>query len=115
MEKRLLGTWNGPACGGDYTFNADGTFDVQNFTPGRNRLTGTWFVRWDALPPTLVVTCKTCDFTKMDPTRPEYRYLDKAREFKLLELNGDALALWTPGDEWVSHYSHETAGHVTRK
>ena len=31
LERKLLGTWRGPACGGDYTFRADGTFDVRIF------------------------------------------------------------------------------------
>lgn len=35
LEQKLLGTWHGPACGGDYTFNPDGTFDVQHLTPGQ--------------------------------------------------------------------------------
>src|SRR5262245_9809437 len=27
LEQKLLGSWKGPACGGDYTFNPDGTFE----------------------------------------------------------------------------------------
>jgi len=102
IEQKLLGAWKGPACAGDYTFNADGTFECENFTPGGNTLTGTWSIRWDALPPTLVLTCKTSDFRKRDPTRSEYDYLGKARELKLVELSGDAFVYRYPNDkfEW---------------
>jgi hypothetical protein len=89
LEQKLIGAWKGGPCVGDYTFNPDGTFELTHFTPGNNILTGTWFVRWDELPPTLVVTCKTSDFKKRAPSWPEYKYLDKPRELKLLELNSD--------------------------
>jgi len=72
LERKMDGGWKGGACMGDYTFNRDGTFEVQHFTPGNNTLTGTWSLRWDALPPTLVLTCKTSDFKKKDPSRQEY-------------------------------------------
>jgi RNA polymerase sigma factor (sigma-70 family) len=96
LEKKLLGNWKGGSCEGDYIFNADGTFDLRNFTPGNNTVTGTWSIRWNALPPTLVLTCKTSDFKKKDPTRPEYEYLGKALELKLLELNEDAFVFRYP-------------------
>jgi hypothetical protein len=102
LEKKLLGNWNGPPCAGDYTFNADGTYECRSFTPGGNTVTGAWSVRWDALPPTLVLMCKTSDFKKKVPTRPEYEYLGKPLELKLVELNGDAFVYRFPNDkgEW---------------
>src|SRR5436190_18472513 len=102
LEKKLLGTWHGPACGGDYTFKAEGTFELKHFTPGNNTLTGTWSIRWDALPPTLLLTNQSSDFTKKDPSREEYEYFGKTREAKLLELNGDTFVYRFPGDkrEW---------------
>ena len=39
-----MGNWKGPACGGDYTFSADGTFELRSFTPGGNTLTGTYLL-----------------------------------------------------------------------
>lgn len=99
IEKKLLGAWKGPPCAGDYTFNADGTFDVRHFTPGGNTLSGTWSLRWDALPPTLVLTCTTSDFKKKDPGRAEYEYLGKARELKLVELSSDAFVYRLPNDK----------------
>jgi hypothetical protein len=104
LEGKLLGTWTGPACGGDYTFHADGTFDLRHFTPGNNTLTGTWSVRWDALPPTLVLTCKTSDIKANDPGRPEYEYLGKALELKLLELSGDTVAFRHPNEKGERRY-----------
>lgn len=99
IEEKLLGSWRGAACAGDYTFNADGTFRCCNFTPGQNTITGTWSIRWDALPPTLVLTCLTSDFTQKDPTRPEYKQLGKALELKLVELNDQSFAYQLPRAE----------------
>lgn len=104
LERKLLGTWTGGACVGNYTFDADGTFDLKYYTPGNNTLTGTWSLRWDALPPTLVLTCKTSDFKKKDPTRPEYEYLGKALELKLLELDSDTLVYRFPNDKHEMRY-----------
>lgn len=91
LEQKLLGTWRGGDCVGDYTFNADGTYELNHFTPGNNTLTGTWSLRWDALPPTLVVLCKTSDFKKTAPNWPEYEYLGKPLESKVIELTKDTL------------------------
>jgi hypothetical protein len=108
LEKKLHGTWYGPACGGDYTFRADGTFELKHFTPGGNTLTGDWSLRWDALPPTLVILCKTSDLEK-------YEYLNKPLEVKLLELDGDRIALRML-DKSIWRYSsqRETGGSVER-
>jgi hypothetical protein len=100
LERKLLGAWKGPACAGDYTFNADGTYECRNFTPGQNTLAGAWSVRWDALPPTLVLTCTKSDFKKKDPTREEFA--GTTVELRLVELSGDAFAYRYPNDrfEW---------------
>ncbi len=103
LEQKLLGTWRGLPCEGDYTFNPDGTYTLANFTPGQNTLTGTWSIRWDALPPTLLLNCKTSDFKKKFPDWPEYEYLGKTQEVKLLELNNDTLLYRAPGAEGTWH------------
>lgn len=105
LEQKLLGTWIGPACGGDYTFKSDGTFEVAYFTPGQNNLTGKWSIRWDALPPTLLLTYKTSDIKKRDPDRIEFEYLGKTREGKTHELNSDTLVYRFSGDEWILRFS----------
>ena len=109
LEQKILGFWQGPACGGDYTFNPDGTFVMENFTPGQNTLTGTWSIRWDALPPTLLVTCKTSDFKKKAPNWPEYEYLNKTQEFKLLELNDKSLSYRWGGEKDIIQFHRREA------
>src|SRR6476659_5945434 len=62
LERKLHGAWIAEGdCVGDLTLRADGTFERQHYSPGNNKLAGTWEVRWKALPPTLVLTCKTSD------------------------------------------------------
>ena len=104
LERKLLGTWQGGPCVGDYTFDANGTFVLRHFTPGGNTLTGAWSLRWDALPPTLVLTSKTSDFKKKDPGRAEYAHLGKAVEVKVIELDGDTLVLRFPNTKREQRY-----------
>jgi hypothetical protein len=42
-------------------FRADGTYELKRYGPAGDDFAGTWKVRWDALPPTLVLTCKTSE------------------------------------------------------
>ncbi len=83
LERKLHGTWRGGPCLGELTLRADGTFERRHFSPGNNKLTGTWEVRWNALPPTLILACKSSD----DPDR-----VGKTSEVKLIQLDGHALA-----------------------
>jgi hypothetical protein len=84
LERRLHGTWNGPPCTGRLTLGADGTFERRNYSPGNYRLTGTWEVRWNALPPTLVLACKTSDYPG---------FVGTTSEVKLVQLDDEVLAL----------------------
>lgn len=59
LEKKLLGEWKGGPCMGNWTFGKDGEFALTNYSPGGNKFTGEWKVRWDGLPPTLELTFKT--------------------------------------------------------
>lgn len=104
LELKVLGFWQGPACGGDYTFNPDGTYVMENFTPGQNTLTGTWSIRWDALPPTLLLSCKTSDFKKKVPDRAECEYLGKTQEVKLLVLNDKSLSYRWGGEKDIIQF-----------
>ena len=90
LEKKLHGAWeaDGLDCVGDLTLRADGTFERQHYSPGNNKLTGTWEVRWNALPPTLVLTCKTSN----DPD-----FVGKTSEVKLTQLDDETLAYEFPG------------------
>jgi hypothetical protein len=88
LERKLHGAWKGGPCLGEFTLKADATFERRHFSPGNYNLTGTWEVRWDALPPTLVLSCRTSD----DPDS-----LGKTSEVKLIQLDDEVLAYQYPG------------------
>lgn len=60
----------------------DGTFERQHYSPGNNSLIGSWEVRWNALPLTLVLTCERSD----DPDR-----VGKIEEVKLIQVDDKVL------------------------
>jgi hypothetical protein len=95
-ERKLYGVWVGPACGGEWTFRADGTFAVRHYSPGSNEFAGTWKVRRDARPPTLVLTCLASD-------EPDRIKVGEASEVKLVELSDDALACQFPDGRTVRY------------
>jgi hypothetical protein len=66
---------------------AGGTFHAQHYSPGNNQLMGTWEVRWNAIPPTLVRTCNSSD----DPD-----LVGKTWEVKITQLNDEGLAYQFP-------------------
>ena len=89
LEQKLHGAWEGPPCAGDWTFGADGTFAVEHYSPGGNKLTGTWELRWNALPPTLLLTLKTSD-------APERLKVGETWQVKLIQLDDETLAYVWP-------------------
>jgi uncharacterized protein (TIGR03067 family) len=89
-EKLLHGEWKGGPCCGDWTFQPDGSYDLRHYTPGRNHLTGTWKLQWDALPPKLVLTCKTTDDAERLPVGLTW-------EVKVLQLDKTNLVYQHPG------------------
>jgi hypothetical protein len=95
LERKLHGEWIGGPCEGELALGADGTFERRNYSPGDNKLTGTWEVRWNALPPTLVLACKASDY-------PDY--VGKTTVIKLLELDDEAIAYQYPGNSQVYRY-----------
>src|SRR5687768_1793023 len=87
LEGKLHGAWTGEGpCDGRLPLRADGTYERKLHGPGGNNCAGTWEVRWDALPPTLVLTCKTSD----DPM-----YIRK-EEVKLIQLDDQAPRVQVP-------------------
>jgi len=100
LERKLHGRWKGPACGGEWTIGADGTFEGRHYSPGNNRLSGTWKMRWDALPPTLILNVKTSD-------APERIKVGEVWEVKLTQLDDESLAY-----EWPRNPRHPV--HWTR-
>ena len=62
LEQKMVGAWEGQTgCAGNFLFRADGTYELKGYGPAPCDFAGTWKVRWDALPPTLVLTCKTLE------------------------------------------------------
>jgi len=96
LERKLHGAWIGGPCMGELTLGADGTFERRHYSPGNINLTGTWEVRWNALPPTLAFACKTSD----NPNE-----VGKTEEFKLIQLNDEDFAYQYPGMENVNRYT----------
>ena len=85
LEQKLLGTWKSQTgCAGNFLFRADGTYELTGYGPAPYDSAGTWKVRWDALPPTLVLTCKTSEV-------PDE--VGKATEVRLIQLDNKSLAV----------------------
>jgi hypothetical protein len=85
LEQKLVGAWKGQGgCEGNLLFRADGTYNLTQFGPAASDTAGTWKVRWDALPPTLALTCTTSEI-------PEE--VGKTTEGKLVRLDKERLAV----------------------
>jgi uncharacterized protein (TIGR03067 family) len=106
LEWKLLGGWQGGACVGELTLRADGTFERQHYSPGNHELTGTWRVRWNALPPTLVLTCKASDYAG---------YVGKTEEVHLMQLNEEALAYQYRGEGQPVRYTRVSASNRAKE
>ena len=100
LEKKMLGAWKGQTgCDGNFRFRAGGTYELTEYGPAPYDTAGTWKVRWDALPPTLVLTCKTSEIP--DEVR-------KTTQVKLITLDDKSLAI-----EYANQNS-SPPGHYTR-
>ena len=78
LEQKLVGNWKGQSpCGGRFIFRADGTYELKEYAPPPTtaRAPGKC---WNALPPTLVLTCKSSEV-------PEE--IGRTTEVKLLRLD----------------------------
>jgi hypothetical protein len=85
LERKLVGAWKAQTgCAGNFLFRPDGTYQLTDYGPAPTDSAGTWKVRWDALPPTLVLTCKTSD------VRSE---VGTSMEMKLIQLDDKSLAI----------------------
>jgi len=100
LEKKLLGAWKGQTgCDGNLLFQADGTYELTEYGPVPHDSAGTWKVRWDTLPPTLVLTCKTAQIPDQ---------VGKTTEVKLIKLDDKSLAI-----EYANQ-NGSPPGHYTR-
>ena len=97
LERLLCGRWKGGACVGELKLRRDGVFERKHHSPGGNSLTGEWKVRWNALPPTLVLVCKTSDDLERFPA-------EKTWEMKLTQLDDGILAYEFPKEKPI-HYT----------
>ena len=85
LEQKMLGVWKGQTpCAGNFRFRGDGTYELTEYGPAPYDSAGGWKVRWDALPPTLVLTCKTSEVEDE---------VGKTRETKLIQLDDETLAI----------------------
>jgi hypothetical protein len=84
LEAKLHGEWKGGACQGTFSFKPDGTYRLEKWSPGNHMLSGTWAMKWDALPPTLVLTCKESNSKE---------YVGAEWKVKVSELDRESLSL----------------------
>jgi hypothetical protein len=95
LERKLWGTWHGGDCVGDLTLKRNGTFERRHYGPANQSLSGTWSVRWDALPPTLVLTCTDADWAAEIGTK---------QEVKVVQLDDAGLAYLRAGSDQPTRY-----------
>jgi hypothetical protein len=96
----MLDAWKGQTgCDGSFLFRANGTYELREYGPAPYDSAGTWKVRWDALPPTLVLTCKTSEIADE---------VGKTTEVKLTKLDDKCLAI-----EYANQ-NGSPPGHYTR-
>ena len=103
LEQKLLGAWKGQTgCDGSFLFRPDGTYELTGYGPAPDDSAGTWKVRWDALPPTLVLTCKTSAI-------PDE--VGKTTQLKLIKLDDKSLAIayTNPNGNPPGRYTRERA------
>jgi hypothetical protein len=78
--EQLVGTWEGQGgCDGKLVIRSDGTYQLTGYGPGAHAGKGTWKVRWNEQPATLVLTCK------------ESKSARKAIEVQILRLDDKSL------------------------
>jgi hypothetical protein len=96
LERKLWGAWRGGPCMGDLALKANGTFERRHYGPDNQALSGTWSVKWDALPPTLVLTCTDADWAGQIGTK---------QEVKIVQLDEATLAYQQAGADQPARYT----------
>jgi hypothetical protein len=85
LEQKMLGAWMGQTgCAGNHRFRADGTYQLTGYGPAPYDSAGTWRVRCDTRPATLILTCRTSEIPEEVGT---------TTEMKLIQLDADTLAI----------------------
>lgn len=96
LAAKMHGYWRGPACGGNFTFKPDGTYEMEHYSPASHHGSGTWTIEWKQLPPTLVMNCRTSDA----------KDLVRRWEAKLLTLDDGSFTL-DFGADFKAHYRRD--------
>jgi len=98
LNQKIVGEWKGRiGCDGRLVVRADGTYEWTGYGPAANDSGGTWKVRWDTEPATLVLTCKTSEITEE---------VGKVTTMKLVKLTDTTLAFDRPSRD-LGHYTRE--------
>jgi hypothetical protein len=88
LGQKLLGAWKGQtACAGRFHFRPDGTYELAGHGPASSDSAGTWKLRGDVLPATLVLTCQNSD----DPDE-----VGTTIELRLIQLDDKSLGVRYP-------------------
>jgi hypothetical protein len=76
LEQKLVGAWAGQSgCAGAYLFRADGTYQLTGYGPAPYDSAGTWKVRCETRPATLVLTCRESDLADEVGKSLELRFI----------------------------------------
>lgn len=98
FEKKLTGEWlNGGPCIGDITIRSNGTFERRHYSPGNETVRGTWKLKWDALSPTLLLTCDESDGE---------RHVGKTWDMKVIRLDDEAMH-WESGGNSAGRFKRK--------
>jgi hypothetical protein len=85
LEQKIVGVWEGQTgCAGNFHFHADGTYELKGYGPAPYDTAGTWTMRGDALPATLILTCKSSELADE---------IGRTKELKLTQLDDGNLAV----------------------
>jgi hypothetical protein len=95
LEAMLHGEWKGKGCDGQITFRADGTYERKRYGPVGVSCSGTFEVRWDSLPPTLVLS--SCQ-------RNGKALTSTTQEAKIVMLNDSAFSYQFTDNERAAAY-----------
>jgi hypothetical protein len=95
LEEKLHGSWKGQGgCTGEIVFRPNGTYARQHYGPVNQSSSGKWEVRWDALPPTLIL--------KQDAADDDEEA--SVREFKIIKLDDSNFSYKSEDGSWTPTY-----------
>jgi hypothetical protein len=99
LEEKLHGIWIGHGgCVGEFTFRA-GIYERRNEGPAGVKSSGSWEIRWDALPPTLILKCTKSRFKEM---------VGKTLEVKVVQLDDKTFSYQSPEDDQPTVFTRKS-------